>query len=166
MLVTLEEGENQLTWSPRLRPASAALLPGSTASMKMRKPFSWPPRRLNASGESLDGLVSVTSRGLALAAHAMFNSLRCPHIFLKKHNEENELEIWIKHFFHISLYFTLTSFSRLFSNSSRKRVMAGSPSKSLKWLFTHSKTTRVTWRDHMIDMHTLSHVQRFHEEWV
>lgn len=73
------------TWSPRLRPASAALLPDSTASMKMRKPFSWPPRRLKASGESLDGLVSVTNRGLALAAHAIFNSLRCPHIFWKEH---------------------------------------------------------------------------------
>ena len=40
---------------------------------------------------------------------------------------------------------SLTSLSRLFSNSSRKRVIAASPSKSLKWLLTHSSTTRVTY---------------------
>ena len=83
-----------LTWSPRLRPTSAALLPDSTASMKTRKPFSWPPSRLKARGESLDGLVSVTSRGLALAAHAIFNSLRCPHIFWEK--EKNNTQMWEK----------------------------------------------------------------------
>lgn len=144
-----------VTWSPRLRPTSAALLPGSTASMKMRKPFSWPPRRLKARGESLDGLVRVTSRGLALAAHAMFNSLRCPHIFWKGIKSWYDSSVqWMA----TTLYLVtnhcaaviLTSFSRLFSNSSRKWVIAGSPSKSLKWLFTHSKITRVTWRNHMI----------------
>ncbi len=70
-----------ITWSPRLRPASAALLSGSTLSMKMRKPFSEPPSRVKDKGASLEGLVRVTTRSLALAAHAMFNSLRCPHIF-------------------------------------------------------------------------------------
>lgn len=34
--------------------------------------------------------------------------------------------------------------SSSFSNSSRNCVMAGSPSKSLKWLFTHNSTIRVT----------------------
>lgn len=38
----------------------------------------------------------------------------------------------------------LTVASRCFSNSSRKRVMAWSPSKSLKWLLTHSNTILVT----------------------
>lgn len=52
--------------------------------------------------------------------------------------------------FSLHLLKKCTSFSRLLSNSSRKWVMAGSPSKSLKWLFTHSKTTRVTWENHMI----------------
>lgn len=49
--------------------------------MKMRKPFSEPPCRVKDRGASLEGLVRVTTRSLALAAHAMFNSLRCPHIF-------------------------------------------------------------------------------------
>lgn len=40
--------------------------------------------------------------------------------------------------------FDLTVASRCFSNSSRKWVMAGSSSKSLKWLLTHSSTILVT----------------------
>lgn len=140
-----------ITWSPRLRPASAALLPGSTLSMKMRKPFSEPPSRVKDRGASLEGLVRVTTRSLALAAHAMFNSLRCPHIFWFKERHymsflrSTQPQSWrspINRRFYCT---QLTSLSRLYSNSSRKCVIAESPSKSLKWLFTHSKTTRVTW---------------------
>ncbi len=143
-----------ITWSPRLRPASAALLSGSTLSMKMRKPFSEPPSRVKDKGASLEGLVRVTTRSLALAAHAMFNSLRCPHIFwFKERHYMSSFAIdspinclsW-RSPINLRLYCTqLTSLSRLCSNSSRKCVIAESPSKSLKWLFTHSKTTRVTW---------------------
>lgn len=78
------------TWSPRLRPASAALLPGSTFSMKMRKPFSEPPSRLKARGASRDGLVRVTTLSLALAAQAMFNSLKCPNIFCFNTQEQKD----------------------------------------------------------------------------
>ncbi len=39
---------------------------------------------------------------------------------------------------------TLTEESSNFSKSSRNRVITGSPSKSLKWLFTHNNTILVT----------------------
>lgn len=71
------------TWSPRFRPASVALLPGSTLSTKIPNPFSEPPRRMNGKGASREGFVNVISLLFALAAHAMFNSLRCPPIFCK-----------------------------------------------------------------------------------
>lgn len=72
-----------LTWSPRFKPASVALLPESTLSTKMPKPFSEPPSKMKGRGASRDGFVSVISLRFAFAAHAMFNSLRWPPIFCK-----------------------------------------------------------------------------------
>lgn len=69
------------TWSPRLSPASAALLPGSTVSTKMPKPRSLPPWTVKKSGDSLDGFWRVIWRHFALAAHAMFSRRRWPFIF-------------------------------------------------------------------------------------
>lgn len=75
------------TWSPRFKPASVALLPESTLSTKIPNPFSDPPNKMKGKGASRDGFVSVISLRLALAAHAIFNSLRCPPIFcIRKNN--------------------------------------------------------------------------------
>lgn len=101
--------------------------------MKMRKPFSWPPRRLKANGESLAGLVSVTSRGLALAAHAIFNSLRCPHIFWKEiqmkcwkkweeNNRKNTISAWSCSLCSCCTYFFLQIVFKLFQKVSHGRV--------------------------------------------
>lgn len=70
-----------LTWSPRLSPASAALLPSSTDSTKMPNPLSLPPCTLNDSCDSLDAFCRVICLHLALAAHAMFSSRKWPFIF-------------------------------------------------------------------------------------
>lgn len=70
-----------LTWSPFLSPASAALLPSSTDSTKMPNPLSLPPCTLKWSGDSLDAFCRVICLHLALAAHAMFSSLKWPFIF-------------------------------------------------------------------------------------
>lgn len=56
---------------------------------------------------------------------------------------------WIKVIIKYGLMLELTVVSRCFSKTSRKRVMAGSPSKSLKWLLTHSSTILVTCWDTM-----------------
>lgn len=74
---------NPLTWSPRFKPASVALLLESTLSTKMPKPFSEPPSKMKGRGASRDGFVSVINLRFAFAAHAMFNSLRWPPIFCK-----------------------------------------------------------------------------------
>lgn len=52
-------------------------------STKMPKPFSEPPSKVKGRGASWEGFVNVNSLRLALAAHAMFNSLKCPPIFYK-----------------------------------------------------------------------------------
>lgn len=69
------------TWSPRLSPASAALLPISTVSTKIPNPLSLPPRRLKNRGESLEGFCRVICLHFALAAQAIFSNLRWPFIF-------------------------------------------------------------------------------------
>lgn len=52
---------------------------------------------------------------------------------------------WIK--YKLKAEWCLTVVSRSFSKSSRKRLMCGLPSKSLKWLLTHSNTILVTCSD-------------------
>lgn len=71
------------TWSPRFKPASVALLLESTLSTKIPNPFSEPPSKMKGKGASRDGFVSVSNLLFALAAQAIFNSLRCPPIFCK-----------------------------------------------------------------------------------
>lgn len=94
----------RLTWSPRLSPASAALLPSSTDSTKMPNPLSLPPCTLNDSCDSLDAFCRVICLHLALAAHAMFSSRKWPFIFWQgvKHGENTDellffLKVW-KHY--------------------------------------------------------------------
>lgn len=72
------------TWSPRFKPASVALLPKSTLSTKIPNPFSDPPSKMKGKGASRDGFVKVINLRLALAAQAIFNSLKCPPIFYKR----------------------------------------------------------------------------------
>lgn len=76
------------TWSPRFKPASVALLPKSTLSTKIPNPFSDPPSKIKGKGASRDGFVKVINLRLALAAQAIFNSLKCPPIFYKRRTEE------------------------------------------------------------------------------
>lgn len=154
-----------LTWSPRLSPVSAALLPSSTDSTKMPNPLSLPPCTLKYSGDSLDAFCRVICLNLALAAHAMFSSRKWPFIFWQwategkikiptygcNFNVQAKVRMfsrcWTKH--KVKAEKCLTVISRSFSKSSRKRVMAGLPSKSLKWLLTHSSTILVTCSDIM-----------------
>lgn len=65
---------NSLTWSPRLSPASSALLPASTELMKRCVPRSAPPTSVKGRESSREALVMVTIRDLALAAHAMLSN--------------------------------------------------------------------------------------------
>lgn len=81
--INLRNSKNKSTWSPRFKPASVALLPKSTLSTKIPNPFSDPPSKIKGKGASRDGFVNVINLRLALAAHAIFNSLRCPPIFCK-----------------------------------------------------------------------------------
>lgn len=66
--------KNGLAWSPRLSPASSALLPGSTVLMKRCVPRSAPPISVKGRGVSREALVMVTTLDLALAAHAMLSN--------------------------------------------------------------------------------------------
>ena len=70
--------KSQLTWSPRLRPASHALDPFSTLVMNIPWPRSNPPRMEKCSISSRVVLVKVTVLTLALAAQAMFSRLIWP----------------------------------------------------------------------------------------
>ena len=71
----------------------------------------------NWSSSSLDGLVSVSVLLRAFSAQVKLSILSCPLI---------------------------PRDSKADSNRSRKSIMAGSVSKSVKWLCTHSRRTRVT----------------------
>lgn len=90
------------TWSPRLSPASAALLPISTVSTKIPNPLSLPPRRLKNKGESLEGFCRVICLHFALAAQAIFSNLRWPFIFCNTEDTKcsamfllSEMEKWL-----------------------------------------------------------------------
>ena len=72
------------TWSPRFKPASVALLPKSTLSTKIPNPFFYFFSKIKGKGASRDGFVKVINLLFALAAQAIFNSLKCPPIFYKK----------------------------------------------------------------------------------
>lgn len=88
-----------------------------TFDIKIPNPRSYPPRIEKWRISSLEGRVRVTVLALAFVAQAKSSSLSCPAIF---------------------------SLSSPSSNCSRKFIMTGSISKSVKWLFTQSNTTRVT----------------------
>lgn len=162
--------ESQFTWSPLLSPASVALLSFVTLSMKMPKPLSLPPSRLKGSGESLFAFCSTTWRNLALAAEAMFSRRKWPFIFCGKVRKKHViclvstvtvycgptfffLIVCQLFFIRLSLKIApiilatirLTSSSSNFAKFSRNCVIEGFPSKSLKWLFTHNNTIRVTY---------------------
>lgn len=88
-----------------------------TLEINMPKPLSYPPKMEKWRISSLLGLVRVTVLALAFVAQAKSNKRSWPAIF---------------------------SLSKPSSNCSKKFIMAGSISKSVKWLFTHNNTTLVT----------------------
>lgn len=63
-----------VTWSPRLSPASSALLLTSTLLIKRRVPRSAPPISVKGRGISRADLFIVITLGLALAAQAMLSN--------------------------------------------------------------------------------------------
>ena len=106
-----------IIWSPLFNPTSSAFVFLSTFEIKIPKFLSNPPKIWKFKGSSRLDLAKTTFRSLAFAAQAMLRSRSCPLIF---------------------------SFSSPCSNVSKKSIMSGSVSKSVKWLLTHNNTTLVT----------------------